>query len=61
MRVWDAASGECVATLKGHSEAVYSMAFSPDGSRIASGSGEKTVRVWNRLTREDLGECDVTS
>ena len=56
MRVWDAATGDCVATLEGHSGDVTSVAFSPDGSRIASGSWDKTVRVWDAAT----GECVAT-
>ena len=38
VKVWDAASGQEVLTLKGHTDAVTSVAFSPDGKRIVSGS-----------------------
>jgi WD40 repeat protein len=34
-------------TYRGHSSAVTSIAWSPDGRRIASGSFDKTVQVWN--------------
>ncbi len=33
--------------LKGHSDGVRSLAFSRDGKRLASGSEDKSVRVWN--------------
>ena len=30
-----------------HSDKVRSMAFSPDGSTIVSGSGDETIKVWD--------------
>jgi len=30
-----------------HSDGVTSVAFSPDGSTIVSGSGDKTIKVWD--------------
>jgi len=35
------------ATLAGHSDSVNSVAFSPDGATVASGSGDTTVRLWD--------------
>jgi WD40 repeat protein len=39
VRIWDAATGECVRTLDGHPRAVFSVQFSPDGQRIVSEVG----------------------
>src|SRR5947209_1484556 len=42
--------GTLLFTYRGHSSSVYSLAWSPDGKRIASASFDNTVQVWEPLT-----------
>jgi len=51
--------GEQVSELKGHSGGVRSVSFSPDGSKIVSGSDDNTIRVWDASTGE-MSCCTVS-
>jgi len=44
----------CIKTLRGHGDCVYSVALSPDGRRIASGSGDETVKIWDTATGSEV-------
>ncbi|MEH2331614.1 serine/threonine-protein kinase [Nostoc sp.] len=44
--VLDRQNWQCVQTLKGHSSMVHAIAISPDGQFIASGSNDKTIKLW---------------
>ncbi|KAJ7592961.1 WD40-repeat-containing domain protein [Mycena floridula] len=51
--IWDIETEETVlGPLEGHNAAVFTVAFSPDGLQIASGS-QNTIRIWNA----EMGEC----
>jgi WD40 repeat protein len=55
IRVWDACTGDTVAgPFKGHTNSVSSVAFSPDGMRIVSGSHDQTIRVWDAHTGDTV-------
>ena len=52
-RTLEQAGGACLRKITGHTSSVTSVSFSPDGSRIVSGSKYWTVRVWDATS----GEC----
>ncbi|KAJ2933545.1 hypothetical protein H1R20_g3565, partial [Candolleomyces eurysporus] len=46
----------CLFELQGHSSMVQSVAISPDGKRIVSGSLDGTIRIWDMETGAQVGE-----
>ena len=52
--LYDTTTHQEIALLTGHSEIVASVAFSPDGSTLASGSSYTTVRLWDAVTGAHL-------
>ncbi len=53
IKLWDWQTGKCLRTLIGHTNWVFSIAYSPDGQILASASHDQTVRIWDVKT----GEC----
>ncbi|KAG2144690.1 uncharacterized protein EDB93DRAFT_1152786 [Suillus bovinus] len=50
MTLWDAGMGQPLGEpLEGHTGPVFSVSFSPNGTRIASGSQDMTVRMWSAV------------
>ncbi len=47
IQVWSLTGDEPIATLNGHLDAVYGLAFTPDEKLLVSGSKDGTIRVWD--------------
>ncbi|RKU21631.1 hypothetical protein C6499_21780 [Candidatus Poribacteria bacterium] len=50
IQLWDVETGKQLRTLKGHTEMVNTLAFSPDSTTLVSGSKDDSLRVWNPNT-----------
>lgn len=50
LKVWDTASGKLIHTFEGHLAGISAISWSPDGATVASGSDDKTIRLWSILT-----------
>ncbi|MGH3567159.1 MAG: WD40 repeat domain-containing protein, partial [Pseudonocardia sp.] len=48
--VWDATTAEPLHHLTDHTSSVLSVAWSPDGTRLLTGSADNTTRVWDATT-----------
>ncbi len=45
--IWNVTDGTRLRTLEGHSDTVWSVAWSPDGQTLASASSDRTIGLWN--------------
>jgi serine/threonine protein kinase/predicted amidohydrolase len=80
IKIWEVATGKELRTLTGHSDSVWSVVlrtltgysswarsvvYSPDGRYLASGNGDKTIKIWEVATGKELrtlaGHSNVVS
>ncbi|MBV9491174.1 MAG: WD40 repeat domain-containing protein [Verrucomicrobia bacterium] len=56
IKLWEAASGTLLATLRGHADYVLNVMWSPDGKILASGSGsdDRTAKLWEAAAGKPL-------
>jgi WD40 repeat protein len=51
VQLWDGATKQVQTLATGHRKAVVSLAFSPDGRMLATGSDDTTIRLWDLSAR----------
>ncbi len=52
--LWNVKTGKPIRRFEGHTEAVVDVAFSKDGTRLVTGSYDKTARLWDVKTGREL-------
>ncbi|MBO3459139.1 NACHT domain-containing protein [Aetokthonos hydrillicola Thurmond2011] len=54
VNLWDVKAGKSFKTLRGYSDSVQSVAFSPDTQTLASAGDDESVRLWNINTGQNF-------
>lgn len=56
IHIWSVQTGQLLDQLSGHEGPVSSLAFSPNGTSLVSGSWDKTARIWSIFSRTQTSE-----
>jgi RNA polymerase sigma factor (sigma-70 family) len=59
IELWDPSAGHLLHALKGHTDFVWSVAFSADSKTLVSGGDDKTIRFWNVATGKQRRRFDL--
>ncbi len=57
IRLWHATNGRLLRSLTGHTNTVYSLTVSTEGKQLASGSFDRSAKVWVLSTGKRLTRC----
>jgi WD40 repeat protein len=58
IKIWDLKTGKLAATLKGHTQSVMCLAWTPDGKALISGSSDDSIRTWNTSNWKQITVLD---
>ncbi|KAG2757645.1 WD40 repeat-like protein [Suillus brevipes Sb2] len=58
VKVWDSKTGKLVATLKGHTDIVWCLAWTKDRKTLISGSFDHSIRTWNTTNWQQTAVLD---
>ncbi len=47
LKVWDITTQHCIETIVGHRSEIWSMALTPDGKTLVTGSADSELKIWN--------------
>lgn len=56
IHIWSVQTGQLLDQMSGHEGPVSTLAFTPDGNALVSGSWDHTVRIWNIFSRAQTSE-----
>lgn len=54
VKQWNVADGSLVRTYEGHKDILYSLAISPDGGVLATGSYDQKIKLWDTATGKEI-------
>lgn len=59
IRIWNVKTAKLLHTLKGHTDVILDIAYSPDGKIIASNSRDDTLRLWNAVSGKIIKVIEI--